>query len=385
MNSPLFVLQGGGPTAVINATLAGTAEQASGKFDRLLGLRHSFEGDSPNPIMDLSDLLGNPKAQKRLAETPGALLGSSRKKVTDEDTSNVLNLMHAVGSDTLIGIGGNGTMAALNLLVDSAADKGHKLKVIGAPKTVDNDLPHVHIAPGYGSAARFFAMATRDYDRDFLAMDTFDDVTILETMGRDSGWLAAASVLLKDGDAAPHMVLLPERPVSEAELLQRVSKLKQEVGRVFIVTNELLNAKGGGLIGEGYQDGPTDGLGRKMYSLSLGTGNYLTQLIWKELGLQTRCLRPGNLGRAMSFCVSEPDRNLAQSVGRAAVERILGADFVQDMITIDADLEFGTLPLRECLGRAPMPDRFLSTDPVGISAEFQAYGRAAIGDVRPLF
>ncbi|WP_108816627.1 6-phosphofructokinase [Loktanella sp. Alg231-35] len=385
MTSPLFVLQGGGPTAVINATLAGIAEQATGRYDRLLGLQHSFEGDTNSPIMDLSELLGNPDAQKRLAQTPGALLGSSRKKVTDQDISNVLNLMHMSGSDSLIGIGGNGTMAALNVLANYAADKGHKLKIVGAPKTVDNDLPHVHIAPGYGSAARFIAMATRDYDRDFLAMDTFDDVTILETMGRDSGWLAAASVFLKDGEAAPHMVLLPERPVDETELLQRVEEIKNEVGRVFIVTNELLNAKGGGLIGESYQNGPTDGLGRKMYSLSLGTGNYLTQLIWKELGLQTRCLRPGNLGRAMSFCVSEPDRHLALRVGRAAVDMIRDMGTVEDMITIDPSLNFGRRALNECVGQTHMPERLLSSDPLGISEDFLAYGRVAIGEITPLF
>nr|WP_254446776.1 6-phosphofructokinase [Ruegeria sp. HKCCD8929] len=381
----MFVLQGGGPTAVINATLAGIAEQATGKFDRLFGLRHSFEGDRSAPIMDLSDLLGNPSAQKRLSDTPGALLGSSRKKVTDQNVSNILHLMQTADSGSLIGIGGNGTMAALNVLANSANDKGLRLKIIGAPKTVDNDLPNVHIAPGYGSAARFVAMATRDYDRDFVAMDTFDDVTILETMGRGSGWLAAASVLLKDGDTAPHMVLLPERPVDEAALLQQVSDIKRDVGRVFIVTNELLNAKGGGLIGACYQNGPIDGLGRKMYSLSLGTGNYLTQLIWKELGLQTRCLRPGNLGRAMSFCISEPDKQLALRVGRTAVAMIRETGFAQHMVTINTELKFGRLPLVDCVGQAQMPDPFLSADPIGISSEFQAYGRAAIGDVDPLF
>ena len=385
MGSTLFVLQGGGPTAVINATLAGIAEQATGKFDRLIGLRHSFEGDKAAPVMDLSDLLGNPEAQKRLSGTPGAVLGSSRKKVTDRDVSNVLDLMRTAGSDTLIGIGGNGTMSALNVLANFAAGKGYQLKVIGVPKTVDNDLPHVHIAPGYGSAARFVALAVRDYDRDFAAMDTFDDVTILETMGRDSGWLAAASVLLKEGGTAPHIVLLPERPVDEGDLLQRVSALKHQVGRVFIVTNELLNASDGGLIGESYQNGPNDGLGRKMYSLSLGTGNYLTRLIWKKLGLQTRCLRPGNLGRAMSFCVSEPDRLLAQRIGRVATLAIQDTNAPRHMITIDADLNFGLCPLSECIGQQQMPDWFLSSDPIGISEKYHAYARAAIGEVSPLY
>lgn len=388
MDSTLFVLQGGGPTAVINATLAGIAEQASGRFNRLIGLRHSFEGHKDGQLLDLSYLLDGAacaKSLNRLSKTPGALLGSSRKKVEEQDIANVLDLIKNAGSDSLIGIGGNGTMAALDVLADLAASKGHNLKVIGVPKTVDNDLPNVHIAPGYGSAARFVAMAVRDYDRDFRAMETFDDVTILETMGRDSGWIAAASVLLKEGDTAPHMVLLPERPVDEAKFLQQVCALKKEFGRVFIVTNEMLNASTGGPVGESFQNGPTDGLGRKMYSLSLGTGNYLAQLIWAELGLQARCLRPGNLGRAMSFCVSEPDRLLANRIGRAATVAIQEASATQDMITVDADLSFGTQPLKDCTGQRHVPERFLSSCPIGISTEFYAYGREAIGPVTPLF
>lgn len=388
MSSTLFVLQGGGPTAVINATLAGIAEQASGKFDRLIGLRHGFEGHEGGRLLDLGHLLDGADCAKtlnRLSETPGALLGSSRKRVEDQDIVEILGLMKNAGSDSLIGIGGNGTMAALNVLADLAARNDQNLKVVGVPKTVDNDLPHVHIAPGYGSAARFIAMAVRDYDRDFQAMATFDDVTILETMGRDSGWLAAASVLLNDGDAAPHMVLLPERPVDEATFLSQVSAQKKKYGRVFIVTNELLNASTGGPIGEGFQNGPTDGLGRKMYSLSLGTGNYLAQLIWRELGLQTRCLRPGNLGRAMSFCVSEPDRLLARRIGRAATVAMKDTSAAQDMITIEADLSFAMKPLKDCVGQRHVPDRFLSPGPIGISTDFHAYGRAAIGEVKPLY
>jgi len=181
------------------------------------------------------------------------------------------------------------------------------------------------------------------------------------------------------------MVLLPERPLDEAVFLQEVSAIKKEVGRVFIVINEMLNSSTGTLVGESFQNGPTDSLGRKMYSLSLGTGNYLAQLIWTELGLQTRCLKPGNLGRAMSFCVSEADRLLARRIGRAATEVILDAYAVRDMITIKADLSFGRQPLKECRGQRPVPNRFLSTGPVGISEEFFDYGNAAIGPVTSLF
>jgi 6-phosphofructokinase len=388
MTRTLFVLQGGGPTAVINATLAGIAERAAGRYDRLFGLPHSFEGGRDGSYIDLSTLLerdSNEDPLRRLARTPGSMLGSSRKKVGEKDLARVLELMTAAGSDSLIGIGGNGTMTALNMLVEFAATQGREIKVVGAPKTVDNDLPGVHVAPGYGSAARFVALAVRDFDRDFKAMQTFDDVTILETMGRNTGWIAAASVLLKEGNSAPHMVLLPEHHMDEGAFLENVCALRAEHGRVFIVVNEMLNATAGGLIGESFQQGPTDGLGRKMYSLSLGTGNYLAQEIWSKLGLQTRCLRPGNLGRAMSFCVSEPDRQLALRTGREAVEALQQEDGNRDMITIDADLTFGMRPLEDCTGTRAVPEAFLSDGPVGLTEAFRSYGRALIGSVDSLF
>lgn len=388
MTRTVFVLQGGGPTAVINATLAGIAEQAAGHYDRLLGLIHSFEGGDGCPYLDLSNLLDRDSSAEpleRLARTPGSLLGSSRKKVDEPDLARVLDLMTEAGSDSLIGIGGNGTMAALDMMAGFSASKGRDIKIIGVPKTVDNDLPGVHVAPGYGSAARFVAMAVRDYDRDFRAMQTFDDVTILETMGRNTGWVAAASTLLKEPGSAPHMILMPERALDPDAFLQNVSDLKAEFGRVFIVVNEMLTAANGGLVGESFQTGPTDSLDRKMYSLSLGTGNYLAQEIWSKLGLQTRCLRPGNLARAMSFCVSEPDRELARASGRAAVTAMLETGAGRDMITIDADLKFSTKPLKNCTGTRPVSAAFLSEGPTGVNQAFVEYGRAIIGPVAPLY
>jgi 6-phosphofructokinase len=388
MSRSLFVLQGGGPTAVINATLAGIAEDAGEHFDSLLGLRHSFEGKEGEEALDLSYLL-NPGENKplldSLASTPGALLGSSRKKVEEQDLERVLQQMLAAGSDALIGIGGNGTMAALAMMAEYATANGHDIRVIGAPKTVDNDLPGVYAAPGYGSAARFVSMAVRDFDRDFGAMSTFDDVTIFETMGRNTGWIAAASVLLKEADSAPNIILVPERTVNESALLEKIQCQHAARGSVFIVVNEMLSSSDGGLIGESFQNGPTDSLGRKMYSLSFGTGNYLAHKIWSELGLQSRCLRPGNLGRAMSFCVSEPDLRLARRTGQAAVKAFMGTKGVGHMVTIDSDLEFGLQALRDCTGVRPVPDEFLLPGMGGLQETFHTYARPLIGKVEPLF
>ena len=389
MTETLFVFQGGGPSAVINATLAGILEVAPRRFPRVVGLRHSFEFAATAAPVDLTELTTESAAgdRARLSHTPGAVLGSSRSKVTEAHLAAVLNAMRAEGARHILGIGGNGTMHALDQLAGFAAARGMDLSIVGAPKTVDNDLPGVAFAPGYGSAARYVALATRDFDLDFRAMQTFDDVTILETMGRDTGWLAAASVLLKESETdAPHIVLIPECPVDVAALLNHIVDLHSALGRVFIVTNEMLTAPDGSILGADAQDGPTDALGRTMYSLSTGTGNYLARRIWKETGLQARCLRPGNLGRASTCCVSEVDFDLALRVGREACSMFDQVATDARMLTVSQDLSLGWQPVRAGTGRTPLPTTF--HDQIrgfGIADSFSSVTRHVIGKIAPVF
>jgi len=386
----LFVLQGGGPTAVINATLAGISEQAAGHFDQLLGFRHSFEHRPGNRLCDLTPLLSlkpDNSGLQTLSRTPGALLGSSRTKVDEEALRSTLDVMRQNQATDLIGIGGNGTLSVLNSLSEFARSNDYPLNIIGAPKTVDNDLSGVHAAPGYGSAARFVALAVRDYDCDFRAMSTFDDVTILETMGRNCGWIAAASTLLKKSEAdAPHLVLLPEQPFDQTRFLDHVSNCHAQHGRVFIVTNEMLSDSNGLTVGEAVQQGPQDSLGRPVYSLSSGTGNFLSNLIWTQLDLQTRCLRPGNLSRAFSCCTSEPDRVLAHSSGRKAVSQVLEGKDVAQMITIDEDLKLSTQHLKHAAGERRLPSKYLdSSRSFCVNDAFRQFVKPLAGDIQPLF
>lgn len=390
MARTLFVLQGGGPTPVINATLAGIAESATGHFDQLLGLRHSFERCAENTLCNLSLLLQGESAANNLdllAATPGALLGSSRKKVGEEELHQTLTTLRAANATDLIGIGGNGTMSVLATLAEFARSSNYPLNIIGAPKTVDNDLIGVHAAPGYGSAARYVALSVRDYDCDFRAMSTFDNVTILETMGRDSGWLAAASCVLKQNEEdAPHLVLLPEQSFDQTRFLDSVSRCHANYGRVFIVSNEMLRHGDGSIVGEEVQNGPRDALGRAMYSLSAGTGNFLSNLIWTQLGLQARCLRPGNLSRAVSFCQSLPDRDLARAAGREAVAQLMAGDKHEHMIGINENLEFSTLCLKNAVGEKPLARNFIDNEtPFQIAESFRQFALPLIGEIPQLF
>jgi len=386
---PLFIFQGGGPTAVINATLSGILEKAGDHYSAVYGLKHSLESPLADSLMNLTPISYPEAARPRalLANTPGAILGSSRKKVEEAQLQQLLDLMGEMGASDIIGIGGNGTMSVLSRLTELAQSKGNPLRVVGAPKTVDNDLQGVFFAPGFGSAARFVALAVRDCDCDFRAMQTFDDVTILETMGRSSGWIAASSVLLKQNTrAAPHMVLLPERLVDMGHFLNEVARIHKEIGRVFIVTNEMLKDIEGNVLGAEFQDGPKDSLGRPMYSLSTGTGNYLARQINQQLGLQARCLRPGSLGRAFSSCVSEVDFDLAVRIGHKAIELIRQGETKPIMISVDADLSLGSLIINEGCLKKPMPESFLSqTSRFFVSDKFSDAMRKIIGKVEPIW
>ena len=384
MKGNLFVLQGGGPTAVINASLAAILAAATGEFKAIFGLAHSFESD---PVVRVVDLRAYTDAQERqnLARTPGAILGSSRKMVTAQDLDKLLDVLTQHEAAGLIGIGGNGTMAVLNRIITAAKNANIDLPVCGVPKTVDNDLPLTHMSPGFGSAARFVALAVRDFGYDFRAMATFDDVTILETMGRDSGWLALAANALKAGPQdPPHIVLIPERPVNETDLLEEIRIQHAKHGAVFVVTNEKILDEAGNPLGEASQIGPKDELGRTMWSLSTGVGNFLADRIWQQTGLQTRCLRPGNLGRAMSACVSAPDRALAMQVGQFAVEQMLEGKAAGQMVVVNAELSPGLAPLRAINRARAVPDEFIGSGPDRFTPAYQRYLGPLIGPVDTL-
>lgn len=387
MTNRLAILQGGGPTAVINTTLAAALKNATPFFDEVYGLRNGFEFDCTPNFVDLSLFTYEDDGFfDILARTPGAILGSSRKKVSEEALASTLDALQEKRIHHLLGIGGNGTMATLHQLDLLAQSRSYELVIIGAPKTVDNDLPEVAFAPGFGSAARATALAVRDFDCDFRAMKNFDHVTILETMGRDTGWLAAATTLLKEGtDHAPHIVLIPERPIDEGEILHHVAEVYSRVGRVFLVTNEMLTTKSGEIFAANVQHGPKDSLGRTMYSLSSGTGNYLASRIWSELGLQTRCLRPGSLLRAATDSVARPDFELAWRVGEAALEILIQPEAQRAMIGISESMNFSLKPLEAGIGKKPLPPKYwLSDNPYGISEFFKEDFRFLIGDVDPI-
>ena len=248
MRGDLMVAQSGGPTAVINASLAGivSAARKSGDFKRVLGLRHGILGALPGGkgIVDLSELQKD--RLLALAQTPGAALGSCRRKLDEEETANLVEWFKANEIHAFSCIGGNDSMQTCLQLEQAAQKAGYELSVVGVPKTIDNDLLETDHSPGYGSAARFWASTVQEVSLDLEAMRGYDTVVVLECMGRNAGWIAASSGLVKsDSMSAPHVILFPEIQFDENKFIKKVKEVVIDWGYCVVVTSEGIKRKDG--------------------------------------------------------------------------------------------------------------------------------------------
>jgi len=325
LKGTLMIGQSGGPTAVINASLAGIVQEAQ-KYEQvtnIYGLAHGIEGALKEELIDLGQ--ESPETIDLLAKTPASALGSCRHKLTDNEYERILDVFKAHNVRFFVYIGGNDSMDTCHRISELAESIDYEIQVMGVPKTMDNDLALTDHCPGYGSAGLFLALATRDTGLDLEAMATFDDVTILEALGRNAGWLTAASMLGKQTpDEAPHLVYVPEVAFDEARFMDDVARIHQRLGRVFVVVSEGIRDAGGEFIGQHRmkEDGG-DAFGHVVHSLTTGVAAYLTDEIRSKLDIQARFLRPSLIGRALSTCVSETDRQEALLVGQQAARHLM--------------------------------------------------------------
>jgi 6-phosphofructokinase 1 len=382
-----IVGQSGGPTAVINASLAGVIEESErhSEIKGVYGAINGVEGLLQENIADLGS--ESDDTISLLPNTPSAALGSCRKKLSGEDFVRLLQIFKAYNIRYWFYIGGNDSADTSHKVGLLAEEAGWEMRVVGIPKTVDNDLAYTDHCPGYGSVARFNALATRDAGRDTAAMHTVDTVKIVETMGRNAGWITAATALARDEPAdPPHLIYLPERVFDREAFLADV---KREVdkgrGCVIAVCEGLRDAEGEPLVSFKHAVG-TDSFGHKQLG---GVGDYLVSLIAEELGIKARFDKAGTIQRAFGLAQSEVDVAEAKMVGEAAVRR--ACDGVSDkMITLERvsqdpyRCETGLAPLEEVANaERPVPDEFISADGNDVTAAFIDYARPLIGGPLP--
>jgi 6-phosphofructokinase 1 len=379
--------QSGGPTAVINASLAGVIEEAKqhGEIGSIFGAVNGVEGLLREDMADLG--AEDPAQLALLAGTPSAALGSCRKKLTQADYDTLLALFRAHNIRYWFYIGGNDSADTTHQVGRLAAEAGWEMRVIGIPKTVDNDLAYTDHCPGYGSVARFNALATRDAGLDTVAMHTVDTVKIIETMGRNAGWITAATALAREqaGDP-PHLIYLPERVFDQERFLADV---KREVDRgrgcVIAVCEGLRDASGEALVSFKHAIG-TDSFGHKQLG---GVGDYLVGLIAEGLGIKARFDKAGTIQRSFGLAQSEADVAEAKMVGAAAVRR--ACEGVTDkMVTLvrvsnsPYKCDTGLADLQDVANaERPMPDEFINADGNDITPAFIDYARPLIGGPLP--
>ncbi|MGN6363027.1 MAG: diphosphate--fructose-6-phosphate 1-phosphotransferase [Thermomicrobiales bacterium] len=382
----LVVGQSGGATAVINASLVGVVEEAlaSEAVGEIIGMRFGVEGLLREDFVDLRRQPAG--AYARLRQTPSAALGSCRRRLAEDEVDRALAVLRRYDVRYFLYIGGNDSADTAHQLHLRAQATGYELRVIAIPKTIDNDLPCTDHCPGYGSIARFLALATRDAGRDTEAMPQAYPVKLIEVMGRNAGWVAAACALARD-DArdAPQLIYLPERPPASVEaLLAEIAAAQQAHGYCVAVVPETLRDVAGRPLGG--EERFTDAFG---HPYSPGVTTLLCERITQELGLRARYDKPGTIARMSSALVSRTDLAEAEAAGRAAVRRAVAGESDQMIaITRLADapyaVNYTAAPLALIANtERHLPDEFIGPDGRSVTAAFRRYALPLLGESLP--
>ena len=383
MSGNLLIAQSGGPTAVINSSVCGIIQEAQ-KHEEIQSIYGAVNGILGVLHEDLIDLRQeDPSTISDLKKTPSAALGSCRYKLNRNDYSRVLQVFEAHEVRYFVYAGGNDSMDTAHQVAVLAAEKKYDLRVMGVPKTVDNDLLFTDHCPGYGSVARFNAIVVRDAGLDTEAIYTTDAVKIIETMGRDTGWITASTALGKEGqDAAPHLIYLPERPFNPDQFLSDVRTVYDKLKRVVVCVCEGLRDEKGDFVKASASRLDTDKFGHAQLG---GVGDYLVNLVSSKLGLKARSDKPGTIQRVSMVCASQVDLDEAYRVGQVAISRAIGGE-TDKMVTLErsrnepyqSDTGFVELE-KVALKTKRVPDGFINKDSNFVTDEFLKYARPLVG------
>ena len=301
------------------------AARASGKVDKIYAARFGAEGILKGDLIDLTDV--SAETITKLGHTPASAIGSCRRKLTDEDYPTVLETLKKFNIDCFFYNGGNDSMDTCHKVNELAKREGLDLRVIGIPKTMDNDLDITDHCPGFGSAARYAALSAAELALDASGLPIH--VVVLELMGRNAGWVTAASAMAKRLTDCEVLTYLPEVPVDEERMLADIEKGYAKGKGLLVTVSEGICGPDGKPLAD---TGIVDGFGHKIPG---GTAQHVTDQIIQRLGLKSRAEKPGLLGRASIPYVSSVDRAEAYAVGRYAMNAAL-RDESGYMVSIEA-------------------------------------------------
>ncbi len=347
----MLIAQSGGPSAAINATVAGVVERCmtSDKVDRIYGAVNGIKGVLNGNYVDLTEVLSSPEQLRLLCSTPAAALGSCRLKLKNADEGQLGQIVDALLSREIgyfVYIGGNDSMDTVYQL--SAYIKKHNiqgLSVMGAPKTIDNDLPMTDHCPGFGSAAKYIAATFAEIVRDCEVYD-IPAVTIVEVMGRNAGWLTAASALSREnGGTGPQLIYLCERAFDTEQFISDVKACLAKRNAVVVAVSEGLKNADGSYLSESKGRG-VDVFGHAALS---GTAKVLEGLVKEKIGCKVRSIELNLMQRCASHLASANDLSESKMLGMTAADRALNG-------------VSGEMAIVERLSSAPYRVRYGTTD-----------------------
>lgn len=322
----VIVGQSGGPTAVINSSLAGvykTAKDLGAK--KVYGMRYGIQGFLEKNIVDMDEKIRSDLDLELLKRTPSAFLGSCRYKLPDicddkELYEKIFAILEEYQITAFFYIGGNDSMDTIKKLSDYAIIINSDIRFIGVPKTIDNDLAATDHTPGFGSAAKYIASVTKEIIRDGLVYDV-KNVAIIEIMGRNAGWLTGAAALARCEDCeGVDLLYLPELPFDVDAFIEKIGELLKKKNSIVVAVSEGIKTADGKYVFELTSHTEyVDSFGHKQLS---GTARYLSSLVSEKFGCKSRSIELSTLQRCAGHLTSRVDITEAYQVGGSAVRRL---------------------------------------------------------------
>ena len=393
----VLVGQSGGPTAVINSSLAGVYETAKAcGAPHVYGMQYGIEGVLEGKLVDLDTVLGDKMDIELLKRTPSSFLGSCRHKLPDPTVDEkpflqLFELFKQYDIGAVFYIGGNDSMDTIAKLSRYGAKVGSSVRFIGVPKTIDNDLCLTDHTPGYGSAAKYIATILKEVIRD-SSVYNIRSVTVAEIMGRHAGWLAGAACLAGGEDCdGPDLILLPEVPFDPEKFLAKVDELQRTKPNVIIAASEGVKTADGTYLCDLVSGaGQLDAFGHK--AILSGTSRYLSELIHEKLGCKSRAIEFSTLQRCASHLASRTDVNEAYAVGGAAAAAAFAGE-TGKMIALKRVSEYPYQCITEAVDvqqvanlEKKVPLDWITPDGMQVTAAFEEYARPLILDeVTPVY
>ena len=381
MGDNILIVHGGGPTSVINASLYGAVKEAK-KYKEIEHIYAAKNGTGGLMREELIELEAIPDEKlELLLNTPGSAIGTSRDQIEQPEYDRMIEVLQKKNIKYVLFNGGNGSMDTCGKLYKNCKERGLDIRVMGIPKTHDNDIAITDHSPGYGSIARYMAQSVKEVAADVKGLPIH--VVIVEALGRNAGWTTAAGALADDGDGVgPDLIYLPERPFDEDKFLDDVKKLLEKKSGIVVVASEGLRDKDGKPIVE-----PIFQVGRATYFGDVS--QHLANLIIKKLGYKARGEKPGLVGRAAAHEQSPVDREEAVLAGKMACEAIMNGEsgkmvafervstepYEMKPFLVDID--------KVMMYERTMPDEFINEEGNGVTEAFKEWCRPLIGGELP--